>query len=790
MAQWTQAYVNDLPDSAFLYIAPGGKKDDTGRTVPRGLRYFPYRDQAGAVDLPHLRNAIARIPQSSAPGLSADRKRSLQEKAQRILERANQSAAAAPPDLVTITVPLSIQAADAGKEGEKKGPPTFSMVAYTGGPMEVRGFWSPVVLDLAGGRGLGSNKPILRDHDPAAIVGHGRARRDGARLIVEGVISGTGPAAAEVVSSSANGFPWQASIGARVEKSVELAEGKAAAVNGQAITGPATIARKWSLKELSFVALGADENTSVKIAASAASSQQGDDAMGYEQWLEALGLADADLSEVQQARLRAKYDAEAKAAELAAAGGEADPPGVTALEFDRDEIRAIAAEALDTIEGHLAEHEDAIESKALLEIKTKHRRAIRDLKAKALKEKWLGPRAEIEMLKAAHECKCDLICAQRPKAPAIHGSPRDLSDQVIQAAFCRSAGLRGLDKQFKPEVLEASDHLPGFGLQEVLLHYAVQGGYSGRMRIGDGNIREVLKAAFSTNTVTTLLTQAGNKILLEGFNALPQTWREVAQVRSVVDFKQVTAFRMTASLEYEEVGPAGEIKHGTAGQESYTVQARTYARMLALTRQDIINDDLGAFNDLRNRLGIGAAIKLNKVLWTAWLAAYAGGAFWTAARGNLVTGSALGDTGITNAVKAFRNMAAPDGNMMNLEPDRILVPSDLEATARKWYASQEVRDTTASTRAPTTNIWFNRFRPIVVPELGNSSYTGYSATTWYMLANPAVLASALVCFLNGQEAPTIESAESDFNTLGIQFRGYHDFGVSMSEYRASVAAAA
>jgi hypothetical protein len=59
-----------------------------------------------------------------------------------------------------------------------------------------------------------------------------------------------------------------------------------------------------------------------------------------------------------------------------------------------------------------------------------------------------------------------------------------------------------------------------------------------------------------------------------------------------------------------------------------------------------------------------------------------------------------------------------------------------------------------------------------------------------LLANPAVLASAIMCFLNGQESPTIESADADFSTLGVEFRGYHDFGASMSEYRASVAAEA
>jgi phage I-like protein len=86
-ATWTTAYVNDLPDSAFLYVEPGGKKDSDGKTVPRALRHFPYKDADGKVDLPHLRNAIARIPQSS---LSAALKTQLQRKAQRLLKSQNQ----------------------------------------------------------------------------------------------------------------------------------------------------------------------------------------------------------------------------------------------------------------------------------------------------------------------------------------------------------------------------------------------------------------------------------------------------------------------------------------------------------------------------------------------------------------------------------------------------------------------------------------------------------------------------------------------------------------------------
>lgn len=87
-AAWDTAYINNLPDSAFLYVAPGGQKDADGKTTPRSLRYFPYRDSSGAVDLPHLRNALARIPQSS---LSQAVKDQATARARRLLSSATSS---------------------------------------------------------------------------------------------------------------------------------------------------------------------------------------------------------------------------------------------------------------------------------------------------------------------------------------------------------------------------------------------------------------------------------------------------------------------------------------------------------------------------------------------------------------------------------------------------------------------------------------------------------------------------------------------------------------------------
>jgi len=67
LAEWDTAYINALPDSAFALILPGGKKDSEGKTVPRSKRKLPYKDKDGKIDKAHLRNALARVNQASAP---------------------------------------------------------------------------------------------------------------------------------------------------------------------------------------------------------------------------------------------------------------------------------------------------------------------------------------------------------------------------------------------------------------------------------------------------------------------------------------------------------------------------------------------------------------------------------------------------------------------------------------------------------------------------------------------------------------------------------------------------
>ncbi|MEM1564178.1 MAG: hypothetical protein QW161_05870 [Candidatus Bathyarchaeia archaeon] len=77
-AEWDTAYINDLPDSAFAVISKGGTKDEHGKTVPRTLRHLPHHNADGSLDLPHLRNALARLSQTDlTPEERAEAKRHL-----------------------------------------------------------------------------------------------------------------------------------------------------------------------------------------------------------------------------------------------------------------------------------------------------------------------------------------------------------------------------------------------------------------------------------------------------------------------------------------------------------------------------------------------------------------------------------------------------------------------------------------------------------------------------------------------------------------------------------------
>ncbi|MDL5053350.1 hypothetical protein QQ056_07305 [Oscillatoria laete-virens NRMC-F 0139] len=127
-----------------------------------------------------------------------------------------------------------------------------------------------------------------------------------------------------------------------------------------------------------------------------------------------------------------------------------------------------------------------------------------------------------------------------------------------------------------------------------------------------------------------------------------------------------------------------------------------------------------------------------------------------------------------------------DGKPIGVMPAILLVPPALSAMASQLNKALEIRDTTANQKYPIANPHQGKYRAEVSRYLSNTTYPGNSSKAWYLLAAAGDLAVIEVAFLNGQESPTIETAEADFNVLGVQMRGYHDFGVALQDPRGGV----
>ena len=661
-----------------------------------------------------------------------------------------------PPEVVAFLADVEIVA------GGEDSAPTFSVNAYNGGALSVNAYPLPIAVDLAG-MTLANSVLANLDHDQALRVGHVTSHQnDGRSLTLDGVVSAESSAANEVVASAKKGYPWQASIEARPTKPVEeVKAGQSVTVNGQTVEGPAYVARQSILHGFAFLSRGADDSTTVAIAA----QQKEVRTMKTElhDYIVAAGFDPDDLEDSQVMFFEAQM-----------AG--ADPPKPKPKNLDdtieaakvekqrQQKIAELAAEAIDA-GGDI----EAIDKVARLAIDTKQ-----DVKE-----------FELQMLRAG---RVQGGLMRKPRE-------RRIPDNVIQASLCLQAQLDEPEKYFSEETLEASHkaYPNGISLEEMFVMAAKQRGYRGTSHKFS---REILEYAFqkqggqdihaqgwSYADIGGILSNVANKFLTNGFNSVERSYPSVSARRAATDFKTMSTYALTGNQTYEKVGDGGDIPHGTLGELPYTNRVETYGKMLAITRQTIVNDDMNALGQIPFRLGRGAALSLNRVFWTEFMN---NATFWTAGNGTRLTGagSALDEDGLNAAETAFDALKDPDGEFVGSMAEILLVPPALYNQALRLMNSSLV---VGGTERPDSNVFQGRYTVVKSRYLEDSGITGNSATAWYLLANPADMAAIEIAYLNGRDTPTVESADADFNTLGVQMRGFHDFGVAKQEYRAGIA---
>ncbi len=637
----------------------------------------------------------------------------------------------------TPAVEAANPAPEPAKPAPEEKPAKIAGLAYTGAA--IRQWWSdePLVVDLAG-MTVPPKVPLLRDHSSWNTdnrLGNVAARITPKGVEIEGEIVAGTDAAREIVRQGKLGADWQLSIGSEITAAERVREGSRT-VNGRTFNAPFLLATKTVLREVSVVAVGADRSTNMHVAAAFTPTQ-------------GLQIMEPKTKPVEAAAKTEPTAAPAPVAETKPADIEA--AAAAAVKAERERVAAIdAACGADFPE----------------------------IRAKAVSEGWDVAKTNAELLTA--------LRARTPvAAPTVTTKTEAPTDRVLAAALAISAGVDAdtlaAGGKENEKAVEAAAKYSGIGLRDVLRECVRASGQTVGVTMDD----KLIRAAFSTVSLPGILSDVANKKLLAAYRAQPIIADRLCAKADLNDFKTAQRYRLTDVGDLQQVAPDGEIKHGSFTEDGATNKLETYATLFTLTRQNIYDDDLGAFLRAPAYMGNRAAHKVDQ-LFFARLAANPtqadGNALFSAAHGNYGTGtgSALDLASLKAGVAAFRKQKDADKQPINVMPKFLVVPVDLEIAAEELVNGLQV---VVAGSTDVARPAFNALSRYGLQVVGSPYLT--SATGWYLFADPAALPAFEIGYLRGKRTPTVERGTVDFDKLGISFRVYFDVGVREQDFRAA-----
>lgn len=354
---------------------------------------------------------------------------------------------------------------------------------------------------------------------------------------------------------------------------------------------------------------------------------------------------------------------------------------------------------------------------------------------------------------------------------------------TLEAALLSRLGLKALgEKVLGAVAMEHGDRLKATHALDICRAALMLDGHD----VPHGR-EEMVRASLSTYSLPTALGNLANKLLLDAYEESPATWRAFCSTRSVADFKPNTAIRPSFTGQLEQLAPGGEIKHGQVSEWYTQFQIDTFAKMLSVDRRDIVNDDLGVFEDASRAYGRMAMRRLSDLVYQVLLANEGG--FFSAANNNLIIGAdaALGIDSLAKAIAFMLTQRDDEGNDLDIRPKTLLVPPELQPAAKAVLESEFIQQ--IAEKQPTGNSMRRVVSPEVEPRLSNSVKFGAAASTkhWYLFASPSNV-PMVVGFLNGKQTPTVEffGLDQQVNRLAVSWRVYHDFGAAFVDPRAGV----
>lgn len=320
------------------------------------------------------------------------------------------------------------------------------------------------------------------------------------------------------------------------------------------------------------------------------------------------------------------------------------------------------------------------------------------------------------------------------------------------------------------------------GAQELRGHSMVELAREALQREGlkanFGDNMELARAAInSTSTFPAIMSNLANKSVMVGFNEAETTYQIWTGKGSNRDFKEAARYALSEAGNLELVPEGGQFKQDSLGEASARTKVATYGKLFSLTRQAIINDDLGLFSKIATKYGSAAKRLVNKMVYaqlTGNVKMQDSIALFDTKHGNVAgTGEALSVKAIAKAITAMRRQKGiTDEATLNITPKYLVVPPELEMTAYQIVNSTAAVD---GVNSGVVNPYKGRFIVVSDAELTDPD-------AWYLVADATQHDTIDVTYLNGVETPRLETRQG-FEVDGIEYKVAFDVGVDAIDFR-------
>ena len=281
----------------------------------------------------------------------------------------------------------------------------------------------------------------------------------------------------------------------------------------------------------------------------------------------------------------------------------------------------------------------------------------------------------------------------------------------------------------------------------------------------------------STSDFPAILGNVANRTLRSAYAAFPKTFEKWARRGTISDFRPITRVAVSGAPELKKVLEGAEFTYGTMGATAEVIQLATYGRIIAITRQALINDDMDALSRIPAAFGARAAQLEGDIVYAILMEnpnMADGQPLFHASHGNLGTAATINETSVAAALKAFTQMKGVDGSAIRLLPRYLIVP----AAGPRLLEAQKLLASVTAGKTADVNPFAGAFEIVTDPRLIPTS----GQDPWFLAADAAMIDTIEYAYLEGQEGVYTET-RNGFEVDGTEIKARHDFTAKAIDWR-------